>query len=80
MKYEWLHRHDIDAALDQTGQIDVDSADYNETRPHEAVAWNRPRDVHLGPPTHHPYLRERRQPAKYLPRDRHRGQRKELRG
>jgi len=23
--------------------------EYNEIRPHEAIAWNRPQEVHLGP-------------------------------
>lgn len=48
MKYEWLFRHDIDDAIDLTAQIDAYRTDYNGTRPHEAIAWNRPQDVHLG--------------------------------
>ncbi|WP_228375022.1 integrase core domain-containing protein [Demequina iriomotensis] len=48
MKYEWLYRHEIDDALDLVEQIEAYRADYNHVRPHEAIAWNRPAEVHLG--------------------------------
>ncbi|WP_062386589.1 integrase core domain-containing protein [Demequina iriomotensis] len=48
MKYEWLYRHEIDDALDLVAQIEAYRADYNHVRPHEAIAWNRPAEVHLG--------------------------------
>ena len=53
MKYEWLYRHDIDTAVDRADQLDAFRADYNHVRPHEAIAWNRPADVHarLADPT-----------------------------
>jgi hypothetical protein len=44
--------------------------EFNKIRPHEAIAWNRPLEVHLGKGRpHHPQLRTRRNPANYLTRD-----------
>jgi putative transposase len=48
LKYEWLYRHDIDHALDLAAQAEAYRLDYNTIRPHEALAWNRPLEVHLG--------------------------------
>ncbi|OZB78891.1 MAG: transposase [Microbacterium sp. 14-71-5] len=48
MKYEHLFVHEIDDALDLTAQIEAWRGEYNTVRPHEAIAWNRPREVHLG--------------------------------
>ena len=48
MKYEWLFREEIDDALGLADQLDAYRADYNHVRPHEAIAWNRPADVHTG--------------------------------
>lgn len=28
--------------------VDAYRADYNHVRPHEAIAWNRPAEVHAG--------------------------------
>lgn len=53
MKYEWLFREEIDHGLELVEQINAYRADYNHVRPHEAIAWNRPADVHarLADPT-----------------------------
>jgi transposase InsO family protein len=48
MKYEWLFREEIDDALQLVEHIDAYREDYNHVRPHEAIAWNRPADVHAG--------------------------------
>jgi putative transposase len=48
MKYEWLFREEIDHGLSLVEQINDYRADYNHVRPHEAIAWNRPADVHAG--------------------------------
>ena len=48
MKYEWLFREEIDHGLELVEQINAYRADYNHVRPHEAIAWNRPADVHAG--------------------------------
>lgn len=48
LKYEWLYRHKIGDALQLAKQLAAYRHDYNTTRPHEAIAWNRPIDVHLG--------------------------------
>lgn len=48
MKYEWLFREEIDHGLELVEQIGAYRADYNHVRPHEAIAWNRPAEVHTG--------------------------------
>ncbi|GGF23219.1 transposase [Subtercola lobariae] len=48
MKYEWLFREEIEHGLSLVEQIGAYRADYNHVRPHEAIAWNRPADVHAG--------------------------------
>ncbi|MHB1173263.1 MAG: transposase [Lacisediminihabitans sp.] len=48
LKYEWLFREQIDHGLSLVQQIGAYRADYNHVRPHEAIAWNRPADVHAG--------------------------------
>lgn len=48
LKYEWLYRHEIDDALALAEQLAAYRHDYNTVRPHEAIAWNRPLEVHLG--------------------------------
>jgi putative transposase len=48
MKYEWLFREEIDHGLELIDQIGAYRHDYNHIRPHEAIAWNRPADVHAG--------------------------------
>ncbi|MGL4338804.1 MAG: transposase [Rhodoglobus sp.] len=46
MKYEWLYREEIDHGLQLVEQINAYRHDYNHTRPHEALRFNRPADVH----------------------------------
>lgn len=48
MKYEWLYREEIDDALALIEQVEAYREDYNHVRPHEAIAWNRPAEVHTG--------------------------------
>lgn len=46
MKYEWLFREEIDDGLQLVEHVKAYRHDYNHVRPHEAIAWNRPADVH----------------------------------
>lgn len=48
LKYERLYIDEIDDALMLAKRAEDYRREYNETRPHEAIAWNRPREVHLG--------------------------------
>ncbi|WP_246957402.1 transposase [Brachybacterium sp. Marseille-Q7125] len=48
LKYERLYREEIHDALELTCHAEEYRLEYNTVRPHEAIAWNRPRDVHLG--------------------------------
>lgn len=48
LKYERLYREPIDDALDLVREGETFRVEFNEIRPHEHLAWNRPRDVHLG--------------------------------
>jgi putative transposase len=48
LKYERLYREDITDILDLTGHAEEFRVEFNTTRPHEALSWNRPLDVHLG--------------------------------
>lgn len=48
LKYEWLYREEIHDALDLADHLAAYRADYNQIRPHEAIAFNRPKEVHLG--------------------------------
>jgi putative transposase len=48
LKYEWLYRHDIGHGPALAEHVEAYRTDYNTLRPHEAIAWNRPQDVHLG--------------------------------
>ena len=48
MKYEWLFREEIDDALQLVEHVNAYRQDYNHVRPHEAIAWNRPAEVHTG--------------------------------
>lgn len=38
---------EIDDVLDLVEHADAYRHEYNTTRPHEAIAWNRPLEVHL---------------------------------
>ena len=35
-------------AIDQRNRAEDYRVEYNEIRPHEAIAWNRSKEVHLG--------------------------------
>ena len=48
LKYERLFLDDIPDALTLVERAEDYRIEYNEIRPHEAIAWNRPLDVHLG--------------------------------
>jgi putative transposase len=48
LKYEKLFLEEIPNALDLVAHAEGYRIEYNTVRPHEALAWNRPRDVHLG--------------------------------
>lgn len=49
-KYERLFREKIDHGLELVKQIDAYRHDYKHIRPHEAMSWNCPADVHEGHP------------------------------
>jgi transposase InsO family protein len=48
LKYERLYLEEIDDVLALVEHADDYRAEYNTVRPHEAIAFNRPLDVHLG--------------------------------
>jgi hypothetical protein len=48
LKYERLFLEEIDDVLDLTVHAERYRVDYNTVRPHEALSWNRPHDVHIG--------------------------------
>jgi putative transposase len=48
LKYEWLYREDIDHAIALADHAEAYRIDYNTLRPHEAIAFNRPYEVHTG--------------------------------
>ena len=48
LKYERLYIDEIDDAVMLAQRAEDYRIEYNETRPHEAIAWNRPKEVHLG--------------------------------
>ena len=48
LKYERLFLEPIDDALDLARHAEDYRIEYNTIRPHEALAWNTPLDVHLG--------------------------------
>jgi putative transposase len=48
LKYEWLYREDIDHAIALADHAEAYRMDYNTVRPHEAIAFNRPYEVHTG--------------------------------
>lgn len=48
LKYERLFIDEIDDAVTLAKHAEEYRTEYNTTRPHEAIAWNRPREVHLG--------------------------------
>jgi len=48
LKYERLYREQIDDIHDLVAHSEDFRSGFNTTRPHEALSWNRPREVHLG--------------------------------
>ena len=48
LKYERLFIDEIDDAVMLAKRAEDYRIEYNTLRPHEAIAWNRPREVHLG--------------------------------
>jgi len=48
LKYERLFLEEIDDVLDPTVHAERYRVEYNTVRPHEALSWNRPHDVHTG--------------------------------
>jgi transposase InsO family protein len=48
LKYERLYREDIVDVLDLTSHAEEFRIEFNTIRPHEALSWNRPLEVHLG--------------------------------
>ena len=48
LKYERLYIDEIDDAVMLAKHAEEYRIEYNEIRPHEALAWNRPKEVHLG--------------------------------
>ena len=48
LKYERLYIDEIDDAVMLAKRAEDYRIEYNQIRPHEALAWNRPKQVHLG--------------------------------
>lgn len=48
LKYERLYIDEIDDAVMLAKHAEEYRLEYNQIRPHEAIAWNRPKEVHLG--------------------------------
>jgi transposase InsO family protein len=48
LKYEKLFLEEIDDVLALVQHAEDYRRDYNHVRPHEALAWNRPYEVHVG--------------------------------
>ena len=47
LKYELLFPGDIPNALTVVERVEDYHIEYNTVRPHEAIAWNRPLEIHL---------------------------------
>lgn len=47
LKYERLYLEEIHDGLDLARHAEAYRIEYNTIRPHEALAWNSPLDVHL---------------------------------
>lgn len=48
LKYERLYPEQIDDALDLAREADTYRTEFTTIRPHEALSWNQPTDVHTG--------------------------------
>jgi len=49
LKYERLYREPIDDALDLVREAEAYRVEFNTIRPHQALSWNRPIEVHQWP-------------------------------
>ena len=70
LKYERLFLEEIDDVLAVVKHADAYRVEHNTVRPHEAIAWNRPIQIHpglVGPRI--PNFPRDRKPANYLTRD-----------
>ena len=54
LKYEHLYRHDIANGIDLADHVAAFTADYNTTRPHQALDQKPPLDAYLGARTPQP--------------------------
>lgn len=48
LKYERLYREHVPDGLTLAAHAEAYRVEFNTVRPHEALAWNRPLEVHLG--------------------------------
>ena len=48
LKYEGVYLNEVTDVLDWIEHVEDYRVDYNTIRPHEALAWNGPLEVHLG--------------------------------
>lgn len=48
LKYERLFLEEVEHVLDLVAHAEDYRIEYNTVRPHEAIAWNRPYEVHTG--------------------------------
>ncbi len=51
LRYERLCLDEIDDVLVLAGRAEAYRIEYNELRLHEAISWNRPKEVHPGQAT-----------------------------
>ena len=61
LKYEHLYREEIPSGVDLAAHVDTFRAIYNTVRPHQALHWRRPHDVHQTDPTLKPKPRKSEQ-------------------
>jgi len=66
LKYERPFIDEIDDAVMLAKHAEEYRLDYNTVRPHEAIAWNRPQEVHLLGRPEDPDLSNRGNPANSL--------------
>ena len=61
LKYEHLYRQEIPSGPDLAVHVTAFIDDYNAVRPHQALGWQRPLDVHQADPTLKPKPRKSEQ-------------------
>ena len=66
LKYERLFLEEIPDAIDLAAHTENYRVDYNHVRPHQALSWNRPADVHAGLADPQTQLSRTANPAIYL--------------